>query len=426
MLGGGTFTSQNKKLPGAYINFVSAATASASLSDRGVVAIGLSLDWGKDSSVFEVTKEDFQKNSLSIFGYAYTADEVKPIRELFKNATKLYIYRLNSGVKASCTYAEATNSGTRGNDLKIVITANADDDSTFDVSTYLGTVLVDSQTGVANAAALTDNDYVTWEDDSTLAVTSGTSLTSGTNATVTGTQHQAFLSAIEAYSFNVLASDTEDDTTKALYVAFTKRLRDDTGVKFQTVLYGKAADYEGIINVKNSANLVYWVAGAEAGCAISASCTNKTYDGEYTISTSYTQSQLESAIDSGELAFHKVGDDYRILTDINSLTTTTDDKGDDFKSNQTIRVLDQIGNDIASLFNDKYLGKIPNDEAGRVSLWSDIVTYCQELLRLRAIEDFDSSDIAVSKGDDKKSVVVDSVVTPVNCMEKLYMTVIVA
>ena len=34
-LGGGSFISQNKVLPGAYINFVSAASASATLSDRG-------------------------------------------------------------------------------------------------------------------------------------------------------------------------------------------------------------------------------------------------------------------------------------------------------------------------------------------------------------------------------------------------------
>ena len=33
-LGGGTFVIQNKKLPGSYINFVSAAKASATLSER--------------------------------------------------------------------------------------------------------------------------------------------------------------------------------------------------------------------------------------------------------------------------------------------------------------------------------------------------------------------------------------------------------
>ena len=67
-LGGGTFTSQNKELPGAYINFVSAASASATLSDRGIATMPLELDWGVEGEVFEVTNEDFQKNSLKLFG----------------------------------------------------------------------------------------------------------------------------------------------------------------------------------------------------------------------------------------------------------------------------------------------------------------------------------------------------------------------
>ena len=63
-LGGGTFITQNKVLPGSYINFISLAKASATLSDRGVVAMALELDWGVENEVFEVTKADFQKNSL--------------------------------------------------------------------------------------------------------------------------------------------------------------------------------------------------------------------------------------------------------------------------------------------------------------------------------------------------------------------------
>ena len=46
MLGGGTFTSQNKILPGAYINFVSLNNASANLTDRGIATMPLELDWG--------------------------------------------------------------------------------------------------------------------------------------------------------------------------------------------------------------------------------------------------------------------------------------------------------------------------------------------------------------------------------------------
>ena len=68
-LGGGTFVTQNKVLPGSYINFISLAKASATLSDRGIAAMPLELDWGVEGAVFEVTKADFQKNSLEIFGY---------------------------------------------------------------------------------------------------------------------------------------------------------------------------------------------------------------------------------------------------------------------------------------------------------------------------------------------------------------------
>ena len=60
---------QNKELPGAYINFVSAASANAALSERGIATMPLELDWGPDGEVFEVTSGDFQKNSLKVFGY---------------------------------------------------------------------------------------------------------------------------------------------------------------------------------------------------------------------------------------------------------------------------------------------------------------------------------------------------------------------
>jgi len=48
-LGGGTFTAQNKVLPGTYINFVSAASANANLSDRGIATMPLELGRGRES-----------------------------------------------------------------------------------------------------------------------------------------------------------------------------------------------------------------------------------------------------------------------------------------------------------------------------------------------------------------------------------------
>lgn len=434
-LGGGTFITQNKVLPGSYINFISAAKASANLSDRGYVAMPLELSWSVDGEVFTVTQEDFLKNSLKIFGYAYTHDKLKGLRDLFKYAQVAYLYKLNGGVKASNTYAIAKYKGLRGNDLKIVITANIDNPAKFDVSTLLDNSVVDTQT-VSGAAGLVDNDYVDFITTATLVATSGTSLTGGTDgAAVTGTEYQTFLDKIESYSFNTLGCLSTDETIKLLFAEFTKRMRDQVGSKFQTVLHKyNTADYEGVISVENivkdsgalESSLVYWVTGAEGACAVNKTCLNKKYDGEFTVDTEYTQTQLSDAIKVGKLMFHKVGSEVRVLEDINTFVTTTTEKGKDFSSNQTIRVLDQIANDTAILFNTKYLGIFPNDKSGRISLWSDIVDLNKVLGKLRAIENFDSSLVTVDQGDTKKSVVVGQTVNVTNAMAQLYMTCIVA
>ena len=119
------YTVQNKVLPGAYINFVSAARASATLGDRGTAAFPLSLDWGPENEVVTIENSEFQKQSQALTGYAYTADELRPLREIFANAKTLHLFRLNSGgAKAACKYAEAKYPGKIGNELKIVIQQN--------------------------------------------------------------------------------------------------------------------------------------------------------------------------------------------------------------------------------------------------------------------------------------------------------------
>lgn len=433
-LGGGSFVTQNKELPGAYINFISAASANAALSERGIATMPLELDWGVDGEVFEVTNEEFREKSMELFGYDHRRDELKGIRDLFLNARVLYAYRLNSGgAKASNEYAEAMYSGIRGNDLKIVIQQNADDETMFEVKTVLGTKTVDEQT-VSEMAKLTNNKYVSWKSGATLALTAGTPLTGGTNADVTGTAYQDYIDKIEPYTYNTMGVVVTDETTKAMFTSFLKRMREEVGAKFQLVLYNHAADYYGVINVKNKitdtdcneASLVYWVTGASAGCAVNKSNQNKKYDGEFSIDVDYTQTELKKSIKSGEFVFHKVNSDIRVLEDINSMTTVSETTGDVFKENQTIRVIDQIANDIAVLFNTKYLGVVPNDAAGRVSLWSDIVKHHGQLQEIRAIENFSDSDVTVQQGNTKKSVVVNDFITVVNAMSKLYMTVTVS
>ena len=267
-----------------------------------------------------------------------------------------------------------------------------------------------------------------------LSVTAGVPLAGGTNGTVDGASHQAYINKIEPYSFNTMGVVTSDDSTKRLYAAFVKRMREEVGVKFQLVLHNYSADYMGVINVKNKVtdegwaegSLVYWVTGAQSGCAVNKSCQNKRYDGAFTVDTDYTQNDLKTAIADGEFVLHNVSGDVRVLEDINSMVSVSDTQGDVFKDNQTVRVIDQIDNDDAVLFNTKYLGVVPNNASGRVSLWADLVKIRQQLLELGAIENFTDTDVTVEQGDNRKSVVVTGSIQVVNAMSKVYMTITVA
>lgn len=450
--GGGTWLTQNKVLPGTYINFTSVSKASATLSDRGIAAAPFILDWGPENAVFEVTSGDFQKKSLYIFGHNYLAPEMLCLREIFCHATKVLCYRLGTGgVRAAAklnqsdenAFATAKYTGTLGNSIRVVIAVNVDDANAFDVSTYVGTVNVDVQT-VTTAAALENNDFVEFNTEApALSATAGLPLTGGVNPTIDGAAHQAFLDKIEAYAYNALCCPSVDETVVRLYTAFCRRVRDEVGAKFQLVAWNAAADYEGVIGVWNESRdkagnvydgeaatdcnaLVYWITGAEAGVAVNKSLTNYKYDGELIIDVEFTQSDLEKALKAGKLMFHNVNGDVRLLEDINSLVTFTDEKGADFQSNQTMRVCDQIANDVAVLFNTRYIGIVANDDSGRATLWNDIVKLIRELEKIRAVENFNPEKVTVELGDTKKSVLLTvNGLNITNAMAQLYMAVII-
>lgn len=430
--GGGTFLTPNKIIGGAYINFVSKAVPSATLLDRGVVAFGFEMDWGVDDKIFEVVESDVLKNSLELFGYDYADAKLAGVKDIFKNARKLYAFKLNTGGdKASNDYATAKYKGVRGNDLNVVIENSLDEEATFVVYLYLGDKLLDSQ-AVTTAAELKNNAWVDWKTEASLQATAGSKLTGGTNGTASAAEHQTFINACESYpDINAIGYAGTEDAIKKLYAAWAKNMRNNIGVKLQAVLHKHAADDEGVVNVENDAidtnvaAAVYWVTGVIAGTAVNKSATNKRYDGEYEVNANYTQSQLEKCIQGGKWTLHKVGNEVRVLEDINSLTTVTTEKDEIFKDNQTIRIIDQIATAVASVFTSKYLGQVPNNKDGRLSLWADVGKVHQDLADIGALEDFDPKDITVEQGDTKKSVMINEAITIVNTMVKLYMTVVV-
>ena len=138
--------------------------------------MGLVLELGKEGKLFSVTLDRFRGDCQELFAYPYTHEKMKGIRDVFRNATTLYVYRLNKGgTKASNEIAEAIYSGTRGNDLKISIQQNVDDEQSFDVLTLLGAEIMDQQTA-KTYEELEPNAYVKWKGDRAISVQAKTQL----------------------------------------------------------------------------------------------------------------------------------------------------------------------------------------------------------------------------------------------------------
>ncbi len=437
-LGGGTFLTQNKVLPGAYINYISVPRASNFFSDRGYATIGLELDWGATEEIITIEPSDLQNESLELLGYSFTDDKMKPLRDLMQGAKTLYLYRLNDegGEKATATIGNLTVTakykGIRGNDIQIIIEKDVDGDS-YLVTTKMGDATI-SQESIKKLSELKENKVVNFSSSGEEVETSaGTKLTGGENGKVIGESHSRYLEAIEKYDFNVIGYAGTDETIKLLYKEFMRRMREDEGVKFQLVVYQMKlaqANHKGLINLFNKATdddneaaLVYWLTGQEAGCPINRSLTNKLYSGEYEIDTKYKKREAEQAIKNGYFFLYERNNEVRVLEDINSFTEFTLYQNVDFSKNQIIRVLDQRAKDAAIIFNKFFLGNVQNNTDGRIGYWNELVRHAGTLSELGAIEDYESKDTTVEKGHEKDAVVVHDYLMPVMAMQKLYMEI---
>ncbi|MCM3273660.1 phage tail sheath family protein [Paenibacillus elgii] len=437
-MAGGTWTTQNKVRPGVYINFVGEGKPVGAAGDRGVMTMALPLSWGEAKKMLTINAGDDVK---TVLGYDIAASQLLLVREALKRARTVLLYRLNAGTKAAATVgtltATAKHGGVRGNDLSVVIQANVDDNTKFDVKTLLAGQVIDSQT-VADIAGLKANDWIAFGGTGNLTATAGAALTGGADGTVTNQDHTDYLGAVEVFDFQTMALVSSDATLKSVYTAFVKRLRDTEGKKVQAVLENyPAADFEGVISVKNGVVLTdgtaldamkatVWVAAATAGAQVNQSLTYQAYDDAVDVNIRYTNAQIVAALQNGEIVFVQNKGRAIIEQDMNTFKSFQPTKGKAFSKNRVIRVLDGIGNDIKRIFEAYYIGKVNNDEDGRTLLWNEIVTYLAALRENSAIQNFDAqADLKVIQGQDSDSVYVELHIQPVDSIEKIYMKVTV-
>lgn len=440
-MAGGTWTSQNKKQPGVYINVKSSMAQAVSVGDRGVVAICEPLSWGPEGEIMTIqVGEDF----TPYIGYDSTNDKALFLREIFKGSghtkgpVKVMLYRpvTTGAAKATAAIAPLTitakHNGVRGNDISITVIADPDNEGSFTVQTIVDGAVKHTQAG-KTVADLQGNDWVVFSGTGDLAASAGTSLSGGNDGTVSSTAYSAFLTVLEPYTFNILIYDGADSTVQAAYVAFIKRMRDNLGKKCQAVMAGAQSNSDAVISVRNGVELsdgtvvtaqraTWWVGGAEAGANYSESLVYAQYPDAVNVSPRLTASEIDEALSKGQIVFFEEFGSVKVVSDINTLTTYTPDKGEPFGLNQVIRTLDTIANDIYKNFSQNYIGKIQNNAPGRDLLKAWIVGYLNEIQANGGIQNFVADDVIVEAGEAINSVVITLAIQPVAAVEKIYIT----
>ena len=438
-MAGGNWTTMNKVRPGVYINVSSEPKPLGTIGERGITTMALPLSWGPSKTVISIESSavlgaDFR----NVLGYDITDLNVLLIKEALKRAKTLLLYRLNEGTKAAGTVGALTVTakygGVRGNDITIAVQQNIDDDTLFDVKTFVGGREVDLQT-VPDSGSLIPNNWVVFGSGE-LTASAGVPLTGGDDGTVTNADHTDYLAAIELFDFHTIALASEDPTLKSVYVSFAKRLRDDEGQKIQAVVAKyPAADYEGVIGVKNGVVLAdgtkitaeqatAWVAGATAAAQMNESLTYQAYDDAVDVDERFTNSQIEAAINNGDFLFTPNNGRAVVETDINTFTSFSPTKRRHFSKNRVLRVLDGIANDFKRIFEEFYIGKVDNNPDGRNLFKGECIKYMETLQDINAIQNFDAqNDVQVREGDESDSVYADVWVQPVDSMEKFYFDI---
>lgn len=432
-MAGGTWTTQNKVRPGAYVNTKNKNGATGTAETvAGVVTVPLPLDFGPEKKIVAIGAS----SDLTQFGYDLGNEKMVLLQEAFKAAETVLVYRVGSGVKAKIVEgdltAEALYGGTRGNDINVVSKANVNVAGSFDVETYLGGRLVDSQTA-AKIEDLQPNKVVEFAGTGDLTAFS-IALAGGTNVAANVQDYMDYFEKVSVFDFNVMALPVTDEAIKAAGASFIKRLRDEEGKKCQVAIASFAGDHEAVINVKNSVILsdgttvtkeqaTAWVAGASAAAGVTTSLTYKEYPNAVDVTPRLLHSEIVDALKNGEFIFTERRGKVVVEQDINSLRSFTSDKGKDFSKNRVLRVLDNIANDAMQTFEDHFIGKINNDVDGREMFKANRIAYFDALQGAGAIINFEADDVQVLPGDEKEAVLLTVEVQPVDAMEKLYMTV---
>ena len=219
------------------------------------------------------------------------------------------------------------------------------------------------------------------------------------------TQLSDALDYLETVDFNYLVVPAIKENERTVVKTFIEKMRNDIKVRVKAVMK-LDADYEGIINSTNTATMVEGeinvdefccvMAGLIAGTPLSQSVTYAVPKNVLDI-PSKTKAEAETKVKNGELILVKEMGKVRVARGVNSLKTTTTEKGDLFQKIKLVDTMDLIHNDIRKTCIDTYIGKVANNYDNKCILITAISSYFEELAKEQLIEKDFKVDIDIDK-----------------------------
>ena len=268
--------------------------------------------------------------------------------------------------------------------------------------------------------------------------------------------YNAALKKIKDLKWNYLTIPKILPAEITIVSAWIKEQREQNKKTFKAVLPDCNADHEGIINLTTgsvssaitekthtASEYCARIAGVLAGLSLSRSST-------YYVLTDIISADVpddpDERINNGELIIVFDSEKYKIGRGVNSLTSFTPEKNDDFRKIKIVEGVDLYQDDIRGTYEDYYVGKVINDYDNKQAFVAAIGSYHKELLgnildrshenvvfvnveaqrnylESRGTDTSELSDAAVAVANTGSKVFISSSVKFVDAMEDLNMEV---
>lgn len=448
-MAGGKFDKLVGKIrPGTYINFESTKNDVLGIGQRGTMVLPfVKGDYGPVGEFIQILASSPDAQA-ALLGYSiYDEDpngNMLMIREAFKKANTVYVYRPNGGTKATANEdgitATAMYEGTRGNKLSYAVVAATIPENTFDVMVYMDGAKVAEFNGLSTIGDLSGVDcaYMTFTGDAEteLVENAGVNLQGGTDTEATNLDVSKFLDLTESIRWNTLCFPFEDHDLQAAAKVKIKYLRDNTGRGVQVVMPNTLAnDYEGVISVTNAVQVTgvdltipqtcSWVAAATAAATNTQSNTYVEYEGATAVIGPKTHEEAEAAIKNGEL-FFSISETGAVIVeyDINTLRTfgSKVKKDESYRKNRVIRVFDTFQEALQNNFPPNKYDNEPIGWAIMEGIGRSILKMFEEAGAITDV-DYDTDfkvDTSLSEGD---KTFFNVGLKAVDSAEKLFFTI---